>query len=232
MNVIPVMDVKEGRVVHARRGARDQYQSVRSDLCPGDDPIEVAQALLRYTGARQLYLADLDALQGKGLQTAVLARLRTALPDICLWVDAGIRRPDDLDALLACFAPSPQQLVAVLGSESLSSLEALRGCLARHPACALSLDHRHGQPIDPAACWSSPQDWPERVIAMNLDQVGAESGPDLGLIRQIRSHAPDAHVLGAGGIRDDADLNAAAQAGAHGWLVASALHKRRLPPAS
>lgn len=231
MNVIPVMDVKEGRVVHARRGARDQYRSVRSDLCAGDDPISVAQALLAYTGSSQLYLADLDALQGKGLQTAVLARLRSSLPEVRFWVDAGIRNTDDLDAVLTCFAPSPQRLVAVLGSESVSSLDALRGCLARHPACALSLDHRHGQAIDPAACWSSPQDWPERVIAMNLDQVGAEAGPDLGLIQQIRSQAPHAHVLGAGGIRDVADLNAAAEAGAHGWLVASALHQRRLPPA-
>ena len=36
--------------------------------------------------------------------------------------------------------------------------------------------------------------------------------------------------IGAGGIRDEADLRLAEQAGAAAWLTASALHDRRLAP--
>ena len=42
--------------------------------------------------------------------------------------------------------------------------------------------------------------------------------------------APRAMLIGAGGIRDEADLRLAAQAGAAAWLTASALHDRRLAP--
>jgi phosphoribosylformimino-5-aminoimidazole carboxamide ribotide isomerase len=37
-------------------------------------------------------------------------------------------------------------------------------------------------------------------------------------------------LVGAGGIRNPADLARASDAGAHAWLVASALHDGRLPP--
>jgi phosphoribosylformimino-5-aminoimidazole carboxamide ribotide isomerase len=38
--------------------------------------------------------------------------------------------------------------------------------------------------------------------------------------------------VGAGGLRDAADLAAASRAGAQAWLVASALHDGRLDPRS
>jgi phosphoribosylformimino-5-aminoimidazole carboxamide ribotide isomerase len=45
----------------------------------------------------------------------------------------------------------------------------------------------------------------------------------------VQARAVQAQLIGAGGIRDAADLAQAAQAGAWGWLVASALHDGRLP---
>ncbi|MDE2157499.1 MAG: nickel transporter, partial [Burkholderiales bacterium] len=46
--------------------------------------------------------------------------------------------------------------------------------------------------------------------------------------RELRARAPASALIGAGGIRDAADLAQAAAAGAEGWLVASALHEGRL----
>jgi uncharacterized protein related to proFAR isomerase len=43
--------------------------------------------------------------------------------------------------------------------------------------------------------------------------------------------APDRAWIGAGGVRDAADLRAAAGSGAAGWLVASALHDGTLQAA-
>jgi phosphoribosylformimino-5-aminoimidazole carboxamide ribotide isomerase len=62
------------------------------------------------------------------------------------------------------------------------------------------------------------------VIVMTLDRVGAGSGPDLATFTQMQALAPDRSWIGAGGVRDAGDLRAAAEAGAAGWLVASALH--------
>jgi phosphoribosylformimino-5-aminoimidazole carboxamide ribotide isomerase len=69
------------------------------------------------------------------------------------------------------------------------------------------------------------------VIVMTLDRVGAFAGPDLAAFADIRRRAPQAAVIGAGGIRDSDDLAAASRAGAHEWLVASALHDLRIPAA-
>ena len=59
---------------------------------------------------------------------------------------------------------------------------------------------------------------------MTLDRVGAGLGPDLGAFNRLRRAAPDREWVGAGGVRNRVDLDAAAAAGASAWLVASALH--------
>jgi phosphoribosylformimino-5-aminoimidazole carboxamide ribotide isomerase len=63
---------------------------------------------------------------------------------------------------------------------------------------------------------------------MTLDQVGAYQVPDLDTFAAIRARAGARALIGAGGIRHRADLAAAARSGAAAWLVASALHDRRL----
>ena len=47
---------------------------------------------------------------------------------------------------------------------------------------------------------------------------------------EVQARAPAAQLVGAGGLRSPADLQAAEAEGAAGWLVASALHDLQLPP--
>ena len=96
----------------------------------------------------------------------------------------------------------------------------------------LSLDRRHGQALDPSGCWDLPSLWPQTLIVMTLDRVGADLGPDLQTFAEVRQRAPGARLVGAGGVRNAADLDAAGKAGADAWLVASALHDLRLPRAA
>jgi phosphoribosylformimino-5-aminoimidazole carboxamide ribotide isomerase len=74
--------------------------------------------------------------------------------------------------------------------------------------------------------------WRGGVIVLPLVGVGADAGPDLDALRDVQARAPSAHLIGAGGIRDAQDLARAQAAGAHAWLVASALHDGRLAAAS
>ena len=82
MTVIPVLDVWRGQVVHAVRGERERYRPVASALCASSEPAVVAQRLLDYSGARCLYVADLDALLGGAVQAEVLRALLQALPGV------------------------------------------------------------------------------------------------------------------------------------------------------
>ena len=230
LNLIPVVDLLNGQVVRAVRGDRKAYRPIVSALCASSDPVTVARILCDHCAARQLYVADLDALQGGAVQVAVLVDLLQALPGVELWLDAGLADAGAGEALRAQLAPHAPRIVLVYGSESLRSREALERCFVGGDAgAALSLDRRDGQRLDPAGCWEAVDLWPGRLIVMTLERVGSGAGPDLETLRDVRRLAPAAMVIGAGGIRSEDDLAQARAAGANAWLVASALHDLQLP---
>ena len=220
LTVIPVLDLQDGQVVHARRGERARYAPMRSPLAAGSEPLALARALLRRSGAQVLYVADLDAIGGAALQTPVLRQLLHNLPGVTLWLDGGFASVPALQAALAPLGDAAQAVRPVFGTESLHPGARLAAC----PQAVLSLDSRAGQPLDPAGLWARPEHWPDTLVLMSLDQVGAAQGPALALLAEQRARKPQAQWVGAGGVRHRADLALAAQAGAAAWLVATALH--------
>lgn len=229
MLLIPVIDLMQGQVVRAVRGDRQSYRPVVSRLVEGSDPVTVARALTRHCASSRLYAADLDALTGGSAQAAVLRDILQALPELEFWVDAGFADAAAADALRERVGAAADRIVPIFASESLRSLAALQQAFADRSTGALSLDRRDGRTLDPAGCWQHPGLWPDRVIVMTLERVGADAGPDLDTLREVQQRAPQAWLVGAGGIRDQRDLQAADTAGAKAWLVASALHDGRLP---
>jgi phosphoribosylformimino-5-aminoimidazole carboxamide ribotide isomerase len=221
--LIPVIDLMQGRVVHARRGDREAYQPLRSRLVEGCAPADVVDALLAATAARHLYIADLDAIRRLGGDhAAVIAALAGRHPQIEFWVDGGFA---DADAAAALYERTGA--VPVLGSESLIDPDALAKLSVLGVPALLSLDYRGGLPLGPD--WAhAPAFWPARVIAMELARVGSEAGPERALIDRLRAQRPDVAVIAAGGVRDLADLAALDAAGVPAVLVASALHDGRL----
>lgn len=225
MEVIPVIDLKGGDVVHARRGERDSYRPVRSELCSGSAPLDVVAGLLAAYPFGTLYIADLDAIQARGDNLAPIREIRQRFPGLRLWVDNGLADAG------ACRDWLAQDLGAlVLGSEaqrdhavlhSLSADEARRNLI-------LSLDYKDDRFLGPPDLLSATALWPERIIVMTLSRVGSGGGPDLDLLRRWRDKAPAKKIFAAGGVRGGEDLLALADCGISGVLVATALHERRI----
>lgn len=230
MILIPVIDLMQGQAVRAVRGDRKAYRPIASTLCAGSDPVVVARALCTHCDSNRLYAADLDALTGGQAQVEVLRRILQAMPEIEFWVDAGFADVDAAVRLRERVGPSADRIVTIFASESLRSRDELARCFADREAGVLSLDRRDGQRLDAAGCWELPHLWPSRVIVMTLERVGADAGPDLATLHEVQARSPTTRLVGAGGIRHAADLDAARAAGAYAWLVASALHDGRLPP--
>lgn len=220
MELVAVIDLMDGRVVRARGGMRGCYRPVESQLCGGADGVSIVAALLRVHPFRIMYVADLDAILGRGGNRGVLRRIRHRFPDLTIWLDAGADNQAGIDALAGLALP-------VLGSES------LRDCSLLAPAAApvLSLDFRGGRFLGPPELLDATGSWPQRVIVMNLDRVGNAAGPDIELMQSLRARAPDKAFYLAGGVRNRADLEATRQAGAAGVLLASALHDGSLSAA-
>lgn len=217
MKLIPVLDLMGGQVVRAVRGERARYAPLRSALCPGSAPLPLARALLGLHPFTALYLADLDAILGRGDNLAAITALHRALPALELWVDCGIA---DAAGLRAWMQRGPGR--PVLGSESLADAGPL--FLAESARALLSLDFRAGAALDPAGVGALPGLWPREVIVMSLDRVGSGEGPDVGRLARCRRQAPDRAFYAAGGVRGPADIEALAAAGAAGALLASSLH--------
>ena len=223
-SIIPVLDLKEGAVVHARGGDRARYAPVRSSLGAGSDVFALAEALLSLTRSRALYIADLDAIEGRGHHRDIIAGLAKRCPKVELWVDEGVAVP------AAAIASARGGVIPVLGSESLAAAETVGEISLQlgSRGCVLSLDYRGERFLGPPALETRAELWPDRVIVMSLGRVGTSAGPDLARLLGARDAAGGRSIFAAGGVRDRADIDRLAAAGISGALVATALHEGRL----
>jgi phosphoribosylformimino-5-aminoimidazole carboxamide ribotide isomerase len=222
MKVIPVLDLKGETVVRARMGQRDQYRPIETPLSRTSDPVDVARGLLSVHPFDTLYIADLDAIEGRGDNSATLARLRQSCPQLTLWVDNGIA---DIRRAVDWLASGADHLV--LGSEAQTD-PALARRFVDDDRVALSLDFRGPVFQGPPELLADTACWPRQVIVMTLARVGSGAGPDLDRLAAVRAIAGERSVYAAGGVRDAQDLAALKRLDIAGALVATSLHDGRL----
>lgn len=223
MEIIPVIDLQDGQVVHARHGDRQHYRPIQSSLCTGSEPLTIVQALLELYPFKQLYIADLDAIQKRGNHLQSILAIKERYPQIETWLDAGISLKNDL------FAWRDAPVTWVIGSENLCNmddyLDLKQAAGAEH---ILSLDFTSDGYQGPIELSQSNMQWPETVIAMTLKQVGSNLGPDFEFLSELASRNPAFKIYAAGGLRHSSDIKQLEALGICGALVASALHMRKI----
>ncbi len=225
MDIIPVIDIKDGIAVHALAGQRATYPPLVSRFAEGHDPVEIVQGLSSALEPRSIYIADLDAILRGELNLELLRLIANHHPNVRLLVDGGFSAPAQVTPLLG-----QENVDIVLGSESIpdqAAYIALRGAIPAHRTL-LSLDRKDGLPMGIQTLFSRPADWPDRVINMNLTHVGGVHGPDLAGLRELLSLVGSRQLLAAGGVRGPDDLEALSAIGINAVLVGSALHDGRL----
>jgi phosphoribosylformimino-5-aminoimidazole carboxamide ribotide isomerase len=222
MQIIPVIDLKDGLVVRAVGGNRAAYRPIATPLSQTSQAADVIEGYLRLYPFQTIYVADINAIEGTGENKALIAQLTQAFPRLRFWIDAGVRTQAALFESL-----SSPRVDTVVGTETFSNLSDLPQ-LANEPQALLSLDFVERKFLGPEDLLAFSESWPRRVIVMTLARVGANMGPDLDAISRVKARAVSREVFAAGGVRDDRDLKALADAGVAGALVASALHNRTL----
>lgn len=222
MDVIPVLDLKDGAVVHAHMGRRDQYRPIETPLSPSSMPADVARGLLAIYPFKTFYVADLDAIEHRGNNNGAIARLRNDFPHLALWVDNGVNELREARQWLEADLGH-----LVLGSETQTDDRLVTRC-GGDERVILSLDYRGDTFLGPVVLRDNADAWPNKIIVMTLARVGSESGPDMHRLNAIKSRAPKKQLYAAGGVRDAADLAALAHHGIAGALVATSLHSGTL----
>ena len=233
MRIVGVIDVRGGLAVHALGGRREEYVPIR--LAAGErvdgDVAALARVYVDRLGVRELYVADLDAIErGIGALNAGPLGQVVAL-GVPVWVDAGVTTPAAAAVVLEAGASA-----IIVGLETLPSLDALAAIsqASGRRRVAFSVDLRNGMAITlpgvEHARWSAAEiarSGAERgvgtVIVLDLARVGTGTGPDLELMTAIRRAVPHVALFAGGGVRSADDVDALARAGCDGALVATAL---------
>jgi len=230
MKLLPAIDLIGGRCVRLAQGdfARETQYS--------DDP---AAALTAFAegGAEEAHLVDLDgARAGSPRQHGLFAGL-AGDSTLALQVAGGFRTAEQVGAVLDAGVAR-----VVIGSLALMDAEAFTDMLARFGAdrLTLALDVRleQGEAMVASHGWekSSGQNLSQvldrfpavhHILVTDIARDGMLAGPNLELMRSIRSQFPHLELQASGGVAELSDLGALSAAGAARAIVGKAIWERR-----
>ena len=228
MKIIPVLDILNSTVVHARGGIRDKYRPLITSLFPSSDPVDIV-VKFEEMGFRDLYLADLDSIIKKQTNFDLLEKIRDC-SEIKLMVDAGVTNKE---LAISLFKRNVQKVI--IGTETLTSIVFLEQAIKffGKEKIVLSLDLINGNilnkfnlknPKKPVIFLEKIEKLGvSQIIILDLKRVGSKKGVDLQLINKILK-SYDFEVYVGGGIWKLDDLIKLDKLGVSGSLIGTALY--------
>ena len=223
LELLPAVDVKDGRAVRLVQGALEKESIYGA-------PLEVALEF-QSAGAEWLHLVDLDAAFGRGSNATLLAEVVAAL-DIKVELSGGIRDDESLKRALATGCTRVN-----LGTAALEDPEWTAKVIKQYgDRIAVGLDVR-GTTLA-ARGWTKEggelfetierldSDGCARYIVTDVAKDGTLTGPNLELLKSVCA-ATKAPVVASGGVSSLADIAAIAELveiGVEGSIVGKALY--------
>ena len=218
-DVLPAIDVLEGRVVRLHQGRREAV------TIEGGDPVELARRF-RDEGARRLHLVDLDGAFN-GVPTLGLVESVASAGGLPLQVGGGYRTEAAIADAVAAGADRVMVGTAALSPTFLTSAATRFG-----GELVVAIDVRDGEVAVDGWTRSSgttaatlAQDCAaagvRRLLVTSTARDGSLAGPDVDLLGEVlRAGLP---VIAAGGISSIADLIAVRELGCEAAVAGSAL---------
>lgn len=219
--VIPAVDVLDGRAVRLFQG---DYDRVTTDA---GDPL----ALIRRFAASSppyVHVIALGAARDGGAPVELARAAVAAAAPVPVQLGGGVRSVADAEALVeagvarvivgtAAFGPlSLEDFVAALGDRLAVAID-VAGGIVRSAGWLESTQLSTDEALD--RCTRAGV---ARVVCTAIDRDGTGAGPDLELLRTVRARFAGS-ILAAGGIRDEADIEAVRATGVDGVVVGRAM---------
>ncbi len=228
MQLIPAIDLKDGKCVRLRQGRMDD------ETIFSDDPLEVAQRWVS-AGARRLHLVDLDgAVQGFPLNADIIGRIAEAHPNVEVQVGGGIRSFEVIQTYLDVGVN-----FVIIGTQAVREPNFVdEACLEFPGHIIVGLDARDG--LVATDGWAEVSTVAASDLAKRFEDAGVESivftdiGRD-GMMGGVNTTATatlaaaiDIPVIASGGVThldDVRALCAVAAQGVSGAIVGRALYE-------
>lgn len=229
MNVLPAIDILDGKAVRLSGGEFEQKTVYDAD------PLDAAKRWVEQ-GARSLHVVDLDgARTGTPTNLEHIRRVAAAV-DVPIQVGGGLRTSDAVEQAFDAGATR-----VVLGTAAYRDVDFIDEVLAKHGNCVVvSVDGRDGRLA--SAGWTEQTDIPvesvvrtlgargvRRFVYSSIERDGRMSGPDLDGAKAIAQAVRGSFVY-SGGVASLDDLRALAalrQVNLTGVIVGKALYEQR-----
>lgn len=169
MEVIPVIDIKQGKAVAGKSGKRDEYKSLKSVF---SDKTGDAFAIAKALPFEKLYIADLDAIE-HGIEKANIEIIRKICRIKKVILDAGIRIEEDLRIFEKLDA------APIVASETVKSMHVVRKAAEKFKKAFFSIDIKNRRviskflPKNPKDAYKEIcKSGIENIIFLNISSVG------------------------------------------------------------
>jgi len=230
MQIIPAIDLKDGRCVRLAQGQFDKATIY------GDDPIAVAENFAA-SGAQRIHVVDLDgALNGCESKNRAVVKDMAKRVGVPIQFGGGIRTLSDVDDLINSGVAS-----VILGTLATESFETLKELVSRFSSkIAVGIDARDGVVMTHGWAATTKLNTTEfacevgklgveRIIYTDIKRGGMLTGPN---IKQTVALARAAHVQvtasgGVSSLEDIERLRAANEPLVDSVIVGRALYERR-----
>ncbi len=212
MNVIPAIDIKDGKCVRLFQGDFEKSTEYSSD------PAEIARQFASLA-ARDLHIVDLDGARSGTQQNRKIVAAIASSSGFAVQVGGGIR-----DATTVAHWLDAGVDRCVVGSLAVAKPDTVKAWLARfgRHRIVLALDIRldkRNEPIVTTHGWTRNSETTlfeciddfmyaglQHVLCTDVSRDGAMSGPNFDLYMSIVERYPDLKLQASGGVRHIADL--------------------------
>jgi phosphoribosylformimino-5-aminoimidazole carboxamide ribotide isomerase len=230
MEIIPAIDIIDGKCVRLTRGDYSQKKIYN------EDPLEVAKQF-EDAGLARLHLVDLDGARAKAIVNYSV--LETIASKTSLHVDfgGGVQSDDDLRIAFECGA---RQVTG--GSIAVKSPEVFEQWLRHYGPDKIILGADVHEGTIAVSGWQEAsavrwQDFLERyvekevkyVISTDVSKDGVLEGPSLDLYKEMKDRFADLHIIASGGVANMDDLERLAELNVYGVIVGKAIYEGRIP---
>lgn len=220
INKVPVLDLKNNIAVSGKSGLRDTYTPLQTVFASSSSPVEIANGL-SVSGAKELYIADLDLIESKSHNINEIKMVNTILP---VMLDAGVKDIESFTFFL------DYAFKIIVPTETIRSIDEIKKIFEKYPKerIVISVDVKDNElysknlDISLAEFKEVLKELnPNEIILLDISGVGTEKGYNQELLNQF-SDLKDKLII-AGGLNNES-LRELENIGIKKALVGTALH--------
>ncbi|HZE83798.1 MAG TPA: 1-(5-phosphoribosyl)-5-[(5-phosphoribosylamino)methylideneamino]imidazole-4-carboxamide isomerase [Puia sp.] len=229
MDIIPAIDIIDGKCVRLTQGDYDQKKVYN------EHPLEVAAAFAD-AGLKRLHLVDLDGAKAGAVKNWKVLETIAGRTDLVIDFGGGIKTAKDLDIVFNSGAA-----IATVGSMAVKNATVFADWLAQYGAGKFLLGADVKDEKIAVGGWLETTDlwvydfirgWIDKgilqVFCTDVGKDGLLQGPSLELYKNIMTEFPALHFIASGGVSVIDDIYRLKEIGCSGVIIGKAIYEGRI----